>query len=745
MAGKRKKADKATTEQLKMYSALQEEAELARKAAEEAQAAREAIENAPTAQEIQEAQEAAEVMKEAQQAAEAYKVVLDDSIDGDISTMTPEERAAAIQSLQDTMKAQQEELQRLVHLPLSQIEMLPQEKRELVWQELARQLAEMPEMVEATKTAIAAAQKAAEAMKTFSEWLVNPSENSTLYRFRQWMNEPSSEFLNRLRNLTTLADKERILSALETTVKATSEQSKKIFAMFRDGTAGWVQPAAETEEKIAALQRWATLAPYITAEADEHPEKYGENAEHPADARELIRAAAARARADGKDIPPLKVEEPEPEQLEMDLIFPAEAAEKKEADRLKHIEETRERREQAQAEGTFETTSSSLATLADKDLGFSYFTSAVIKGLPGGIEMKDLMLDAEGKINLYDLTQQGRNLEEVDRIHTAFLMWLFDLAYNNNDLREINSSNAIIPVYIPAVLDKMGIDPRPRLYERNPETNKKEVVKRQGGLDMVTLRREKFMSFLQPFLNMAAWFGQGLYQIVGFYNYAPETETVYLTIPYLFKLVEYSKLHATKHGAIVNIFHADIMTENQTAVEVANRIAMGVLLRGLRPDAKTYKNATTGRDKKTAQQVMTDKEGNPVTVITELQPRMTTWAPKFSSLIKDCPQLQRELEEIKTRIGDAEAEATAAGRSEDEIAAARKADHKTDPQRTNKKLKDIFEAAIRIIMEKSDMPKYYAGFKIKTGKFDHFKAPTSSTLNEKLVITHKGKNPHFRE
>ena len=78
-----------------------------------------------------------------------------------------------------------------------------------------------------------------------------------------------------------------------------------------------------SDDTRQALQTWAELAPYIEAEADAHPEKYGENAEEPASADELIRAAARRARADGKDIPPLKVEEPE--QLEIEMTLPAQA------------------------------------------------------------------------------------------------------------------------------------------------------------------------------------------------------------------------------------------------------------------------------------------------------------------------------------------------------------------------------------------------------------------------------------
>lgn len=599
--------------------------------------------------------------------------------------------------------AQQEEMQRLTQLPLSQIEELPQEKRELVWQELARQIVEKPILVDEIAAIIDVSKKAIEAGTSITKWATQPLE------------ECRSNLLQQLANIKESAS---------TAIEAIRER---------------VANLRLSEDNIEAIKTLAILSPYIEAELAENSD--GDSG---LPVTTLVAAAARRARADGKEIPPLKAEE-EPEQLQMQLDLPDE----KEETRRKHIEEARQRREQAQAEGVFETTSSNLATIAEKGLGFSYFTSAVIKSLPGGVEMKDLMLDKEGKINLYDLTQQGRELEEVDRVHTGFLMWLLGLAYHNSDLRETNSNTPTIPVNVPAVLTKMGIDPRPRLRQLNTETNKKELARRQDGLDMADLRRDRFMEFLRPFLNMAAFFGEDLYQIIGFQSYNKATETIQIAIPYLFKLVEYSKLHATRHGAIVNIFHADIMTENQTAVEVANRIAMGVLLRGLRPDMKTYKNAATPQAKKTVQKTSLDADGNPVTVVIDAPPRVTTWAPKFSSLIKDCPQFEKELNGIRTSTGAAETAvieaAKKAGKEPDakEIEEARKADHKIDPQRINKKLKDVFDAAIRIIMEKSDMPDYYAGFKIRTGKYDTFKSPTGSTLNDKLIITHKGKNPHY--
>ena len=118
----------------------------------------------------------------------------------------------------------------------------------------------------------------------------------------------------------------------------------------------------------------------------------------------------------------------------------------------------------------------------------------------------------------------------------------------------------------------------------------------------------------------------------------------------------------------------------------------------------------------------TDDDGNLITVTrANPRPRIFRWEARFDSLIADCPQLRSELDEIRSSGG------------------------KDKSQRVNKKLKDTFTAAIRIIMEKSDAPNYYAGLEIKTGKLDTFKAPTNSTLKDKLVITHKGKNPNYAD
>lgn len=249
-----------------------------------------------------------------QEVQEPLKVVIDDTID------TPEQAAATstadkVESLKGTVAAQaergkqaadeyartlaqnapavadalqgalsaisQEELQQLMQLPLSQIDLLPDEKKEAVFAEMGRQIVEIPGFVEGIQALAEAGQRAAQNF----EKIIRPAAQSmrnALENFSKWTQGIDAAM-------------ERMRAAVNSLLSDDTRQ---------------------------ALQTWAILAPYIEAEADEHPEKYGEQATEPASADELIRAAARRARADGKDIPPLKVEEPE--QLEIEMTLPAQ-------------------------------------------------------------------------------------------------------------------------------------------------------------------------------------------------------------------------------------------------------------------------------------------------------------------------------------------------------------------------------------------------------------------------------------
>lgn len=461
----------------------------------------------------------------------------------------------------------------------------------------------------------------------------------------------------------------------------------------------------ELTERLEYLKQiYPILQPYIEQLIAEDPEGYAKLS-----FPEGIEEAAKLARANGVDIPKML----------------------QESERRQHIKDAHKRRELAAEKGIQTNNYNYTATLTSKDdIGYNYFTSVAIAIIPG---IEDYILE-DGKINLYSLNQTGKDLQEVDKLHTGFLMYLLRQAFLNTDFRETNSTNAIIPIYLPAAMAAWGIDPRQRLHEHNSNTGKREFIKRDIQKDeknLAILRRDKFMEILQPFSEMAGFYGNDLYRIATLHHYEAETETAYIIAPYMFKLVEYALLHADKHGAIKNIFHADIMTENQAAVEIANRIAMGVIARGVtRSDPDTYRGNRQKPTKRITTKTLPSGERTTTTeffkeeqqpVILTPRPRKISYPVSFSRLISDCPQLKREIESIR--------EGSAPDKS----------------QRINKKLKDTFNAAIRIIMEKSDMPRYYKDFTIKTGNFSTFRAPTNSTLSEKLIISHNGKNPDFTE
>ena len=363
----------------------------------------------------------------------------------------------------------QEELQRLTNLSLNEIEALPQEKRELVWDELARQIVETPGFVDGMNAIFEIGKRTT---ATIDEWTP---------RFQQ-MAETAT----------------RTISGISAAMES-----------IRKGIANLL-----SDDTIEASRTLETLAPYIEAEADERPEKYGENAREPASARDLIAAAARRARKDGNEIPPLKAEEPEQIQLELPT--------KKEADTDK-----REKQQPAEAPaepsplslarkaGTITSLGDHVATIADKMLQYC-FTSRDLKGLPG--ERDNFLFDSAGKLNEFSLN--GQPLQPLDYIHTGFLMALLQMA-NICDIREYNSKdNPSLGVYLPAFFREAHIDPRPRMRTEEIDSatgeTKKVLRKRQQRADDQTIKHERlqrFIEFMKPLDNRV-----GIIQGEGYYT-----------------------------------------------------------------------------------------------------------------------------------------------------------------------------------------------------------------------------------
>lgn len=412
----------------------------------------------------------------------------------------------------------------------------------------------------------------------------------------------------------------------------------------------------------------------------------------------------------------------EAEQIEMQLDMPGETNKKEDAAEPKSISLARKR-------GAITSLGGHVATLANKDLQYS-FTSFAMMGLPG--EWQDFLFTKEGL--LLDYSLNGQELQPLDTIQTTACMAFLQMA-SICDIREYNSKdNPSLSIHLPSFFRELHIDPRPHEWETDEETGKKKHAKRTKT-DEQTLKHERlhwFMDLLKPLANRVGIIkGEGYYTIAQFLSWDESSDTAYIAVPYEIKLVELARLHSDRHSAISTIFRADIFTENQAAVELANRIAVGVIERGVtRSQADTYKSSKPRKPSKTII-TKTDEKGRKETTTkiypvdesekttTEPQPRIFRYEARFDTLISDCPQLQSELRTIKNNS------------------------EKNIPQKINKKLKDTFFAAIRIIMEKSEMPRYYADLSIRSGNLPYFKAPTNSTLRETIVVTHKGKNPNY--
>lgn len=355
-----------------------------------------------------------------------------------------------------------------------------------------------------------------------------------------------------------------------------------------------------------------------------------------------------------------------------------------------------------------------------KDALNAYF----IYRLPSNVDRKQAF-DDTGKLNA--LMLQDEPLEGLTRIHTAFFMAVVQAV----ELVPIDDGDDTISFYLPTICRELRIDPR--TYSS----------KRKAGQDYAEMRLAAMLNIITPFDPFVGLTPDGsFYRVLTFKSYDKGSETMTISTPYLFrhkairKAIEEQRATGQKHPQLNRLMHSSAVNEpNWAAVELANRILTGIVTRGVRADYRTYKYDTGS---------LTDDTPAPSKTV--------TYKVKYQTLIDDCPQLKNELDEIINGKGKAEREAEERNASAEEIKKAREKDKKTIPQRVNKKLKDVFTAAFRIIAEKSDAPARYLDFTLPTTthtvkgkKSKAYDVPTKSTLARCMVITHRGRNPRYTE
>ena len=366
-------------------------------------------------------------------------------------------------------------------------------------------------------------------------------------------------------------------------------------------------------------------------------------------------------------------------------------------------------------------------TVLTSDELASAFTGRALAVLPNDISDSDIssVFDASGKLITLAVGDKVK-FENVGLHNVAF-----ESAIMRMVLATVND-HAEITFNIPAIFRELHIDPRPFSGKRNDGSN----------ADMAELYYQKLIDIVSPYERFIGTMPNGdHYRMLSFKEYKRDSQCATLIAPYFFKLKEKTlELEAERRRRqYSSLLHSSVGSEvNQAAVQLYQRIEKGLSNRGDQPNAVTYKSES----KKTKQvRKKTDSNGNTETVTTyyaeeKEDPKPTTsdrkpirYEVKFSKLIKDCDLVGKALADIE---------------QSKEIT--------NKPQAYNTKLKQIFEAAYRIIMEKSDIPQKWINFQLPTmqrtvkgKKMVCYDVPTKSTLGRRLVITHNGKNPDFSQ
>ena len=345
--------------------------------------------------------------------------------------------------------------------------------------------------------------------------------------------------------------------------------------------------------------------------------------------------------------------------------------------------------------------------------GFSLFR------LPVGTDDKEVWQD-DGQLNQLMLgNDKPLRLTQYQAGFFYAVNRLFD-QYESLENGGGRLSEHEIELYIPQILRDMGVDPR-TYRKRQRDENGRAIespasARRITGVDAKQQRLDAMLELISPFEGVAGKAPNGnLYRALSFVSYDEASETIVISSPFLAKIRRIADgkkhpLHRYLHSSVVN-------ERNQAAVELANRIIIGIVQRG-------YRARISDRPVKRRTVEHTETDGTKTKTTVEFDDEPTddaTPAPvvyrvSYQTLIDDCPLLKDALEAATTT------------------------------QHYNEKLRQTFEAAFRIIETKSDLPKHYKNLTLPTvrrkrgGKFvTCYESPTKSTTRRNLIITHEGR------
>ena len=313
-----------------------------------------------------------------------------------------------------------------------------------------------------------------------------------------------------------------------------------------------------------------------------------------------------------------------------------------------------------------------LTTLDGRLVAFSstalkdILTSNHIKRLPSVFEdneeRRNKAFDKRGK--LQPLALGDADLQAITSTHTAFLMAVASMIYKMDVYPDETSTT--LSLYVPTVLRELGIESRPDGKTRKAQNDADAaagivLTKEQRTERGMQQRKETMLNLVNPFDTLVGVMPNGsIYRLLTLSEYDADKEVMTISAPFLFELRRYAE--RLKGPQIHRFLHSTVANEpNDAAVELASHI-LGCLVR--RGNTAFVDNWNLVPEERV--------EGKHAPVV---------YRVKYATLIDECPQLRDELREIE-----------------------RDTSNKFRSQYYNNKLKRTFEAAFRIIEEKSELP-----------------------------------------
>lgn len=383
-------------------------------------------------------------------------------------------------------------------------------------------------------------------------------------------------------------------------------------------------------------------------------------------------------------------------------------------------------REQALEQGAIMTTGGRLADISNKD--YSGWLDEVPNGAAylsyvGAHYWDNIEIDDGGNIYEGDEARVIRSVRSQDgKIIKALEAGTFDDGrppehgrINKEVLRAllnatIEENGAYRTIYLPKFAHELNAnyrvdideyDERGELNEKGKETAKRAAEARANNSKMVT---EAKPSIMQQFYSLDYWVGvingdtPKRTAIITSIN--KEAKTIEVVLPYIDaikkQLEEAQEIEAINHHrayilpAYNFLVHSNMDAErNKLAVDLVYTIIDKLLRRGSKPASEFKENQQENEEKKNGEKVV--------------------YRVKYSTLIKDTPLLSMA---YKNADGS---------------------------KREYDVLNRTFKRAFTLLKKKTDIYDYFLDLNIPETP------PTKRTIDDNLIITHKGKNPAYKK